>query len=150
MQFFVVHKDPYKNAKLLPHYCLKKVNVREGWQILSDIGHYFEVTWKGQNKLYNYNHPAVMRWRKDGVSFDRFVDYYEKCLEEYFSRYKKTTVFHEKFREFLCCSYVSILRILPEESNDEELTIEYILSAKTKFLTKEEIESLYYLLTRGD
>jgi hypothetical protein len=30
MQFYIIHTNPQRNADLLPDYCLKRVNVREG------------------------------------------------------------------------------------------------------------------------
>jgi len=148
MQFYVIHKDPRKNAAFLPDYALKRVNVREGYQILSDIGHYFGVHWGTQNKQYNYNHPAVMRWCKDGESFDRFVDYYEACLDAYEKRYNKKTAFHIGFRDFLQGSlnayspYKSIMFLIEPRISWEQLTISYLMSAKRDKLTEEETKIL--------
>lgn len=155
MQFYAIHKEPRLNAKYLPDYALKKVNVREGYQILSDIGHCFNVHWETQNKLYNYNHPATMRWRKDGESFDRFVDYYEACLEEYKRRYGKTTSFHKGFNDFLTGSlhshspYKTIILIIEPKVTTEQSTIEYLLTAKEDKLTNKE-KKLLTQLYRGE
>ena len=83
MQFYVIHENPKRNAELLPDYAIKNVNVREGWQILSDIGHAVGVTWEGQNKCYNINHPATRRWYRDKKTFTDFIFYYEFAVRRF-------------------------------------------------------------------
>lgn len=56
MQFYRLHKQPEISAKMLPDYALKLVNIREGWQILSDCGHALYLSWETQNNEYNRYH----------------------------------------------------------------------------------------------
>lgn len=52
MQFYRLHKQPEISAKMLPDYALKLVNIREGWQIISDCGHALYLSWETQNNVY--------------------------------------------------------------------------------------------------
>ncbi len=117
--------------------------MREGWQILSDIGHAVNVTWEGQNKEYNKNHPACMRWRKDQDTFGLFLKYYIKCLLEYSERFDVSNKFHSKFSDF-CFNKIEckIKKNLPKKRTEEQMTIDYLLQAKKNHLTKYEIKKL--------
>jgi hypothetical protein len=139
MQFYVIHPDPETNAMLLPDYALKRVNLREGWQILSDIGHAHDVKWEGQYKEYNRYHPNCWRWWKSRECFVKFNTYYFYCLLEYQNRFNKPTVWHDyffstSFHELMIALQYSI-RIL----NEHQHTAEYIIRRKSKHLTEEEV-----------
>jgi hypothetical protein len=86
MQFYILLEDAQDSAQLMPDKLLR-VNVREGWQILSDIGHHFGVTFPGQTKPYNPNHPTTMRHRECGAAFAMFRRHYVACLEKYHNRF---------------------------------------------------------------
>ena len=97
MQFYMICEDPEKSAQLLPDSVIKNVNLREGWQILSDIGHKFGVTWEGQEPETNVTHPVTMQHYVNREAFVLFMQHYFKNLQEYTSRFNKTTVWHERF-----------------------------------------------------
>lgn len=79
MQFYRLSEDPGINVCLLPEYALK-VNVREGWQILSDIGHIYGITWKNQNKCYSKSHPTTRFHARDWEAIKSFLEHYRYCL----------------------------------------------------------------------
>jgi len=141
MQFYIIHNDPKINASLLPDYALKKVNLREGWQILSDIGHKFNVTWEGQYAKYNPYHVLTKSFWMNKEAFDKFIFHYTYCLKEYRNRYDKETIWHKLFKFFgkdnYCILYDKI-------SNGDIISqnLEYLLTEKRKFLTEDEMERL--------
>lgn len=144
MQFYIVHEDPYESAKLLPDYALKKVNLREGWQILSDIGHLFGVTWEGQNKCYSSYHAKT---RTFWISPDRlkyFIHHYMVYLKEYEVRFNKKTTYHDKFVEFLWYSFIELKSKLKPMTETEQ-DIFYLLNAKRKYISDSEYEKLNQL-----
>lgn len=97
MQFYIVHPDPATSAKLLPDYALFKVNLREGWQILSDIGHIHDVHWAGQNRLYSESHALTRSFCSDPHTFDEFLQNYRQCLREYHKRKGVKSTYSDKF-----------------------------------------------------
>jgi hypothetical protein len=115
MQFYIIDPDPATNARNLPAYALR-VNIREGWQILSDIGHRFGVKWAGQNKAYNPLHPLTRSFSNQ----DAFVDlwrHYGYCLTAYIDRnIGKRTVWHDAFDP---ASLMAIWETLPTDCYGE-------------------------------
>ena len=115
MQFYIIDPDPATNARNLPAYALR-VNIREGWQILSDIGHRFGVKWAGQNKAYNPLHPLTRSF-SNGDAFLPFCRHYRACLEAYLTRgLGKRTVWHDAEQTFLASE---LLAELPAEQYGE-------------------------------
>lgn len=140
MQFYMIHKDAKTSAKLLPDYALKKVNIREGWQILSDIGHIHGIKWNGQNRLYSASH-ALTRSFCSKDAYNRFIQHYNQNLIEYEARFKSRTVFHDKFEAFADSGIgFDLYLVLPESTY--ESTRQYLLSQKTKHLSEDEIVKL--------
>lgn len=136
MQFYMINKDPGISARALPDYAIFQVNVREGYQILSDIGHKFGASWKGQNKCYNPNHPNTMRYWKDVDSFLLFALHYYSCLQEYTRRAKEQgkkyiTKWHVGYAAFGAGDAVDIIReSLPGRIDDYQFQILYLLNEK--------------------
>ena len=85
MQFYIIDPSPDTNADILPAYALKRVNLREGWQIISDIGHRFGFEWDGQTKEYNPHHPLTRSFSYRG-SFTWLFLHYIACLDAYIAR----------------------------------------------------------------
>lgn len=140
MQFYIIDKDPETSAKLLPDYALFKVNLREGWQILSDIGHIHGVTWEHQNNLYSASH-ALTRSFCTPESFKEFILNYEACLNEYNKRKSKGSLYENWFDYFVLNGYHrNIKSKLPK--NKYLLCREYLLKYKNKHLTEEEKDNL--------
>lgn len=140
MQFYQVHKCPFLNVYSLPEYAVLRVNVREGWQILSDIGHFLNITWEGQNKPYSLGHPATVKQRRDKESFRRFLAQYKACLHWYKVLTWSETVFHERIKNV---PEEEILhRILFETLTEEQASISYLIDFKSKFITEKEKEKL--------
>lgn len=137
MQFYIIHKDPETNAKLLPEYALKRVNIREGWSIVSDIGHRFGVTWDGQNKLYNAHHPLTRSFAHL-YAFGKFCLHYEACLAAYIERgIGGRTVWHDAFE---AAPLRAIAGELPADAFGE--VRHYLLTAKRDKLTDGEIATM--------
>jgi len=127
MQFYMIDPDAKKSTSRLPDAMIR-VNCREGWQIISDIGHHFGLTWQGQNKCYNANHPLTMRLRESREEFDRLHMHYAYSLMEWRRRFGTETVWHEHL------SYVPFVKIGERcAATDRWQTMrEYILTAKAR------------------
>lgn len=141
MQFYRVMKDSELNAKFLPDYAIKSVNVREGWQILSDCGYALGVSWSTQNKEYNRYHPNTWRYWKNPRCFYDFIDHYIACLTEADNRgFDKI---YNTYREKL---HVFITEVLPDievpDLTEEQHMAKYLLHRKVNKLTEEEISIL--------
>jgi hypothetical protein len=130
--------DPIKSAKLLPDYALFKVNLREGWQILSDIGHIFGVTWPEQNALYSESHALTRMLCSTKERFVAFLRHYEACLNEYYIRSGHISSWYSKYALFN--HEAEIASHLPNSEYDS--TRIYLLTTKRKHLTAAEIERL--------
>lgn len=141
MQFYRVMSDPELNAKFLPDYAIKSVNVREGYQILSDCGHALGVSWETQNKEYNRCHPNTWRHWKNPRAFYDFLNHYIACLSEADNR--GFTKIYETYRAKL---QVFIVEVLPDitvpDLTEEQHMAKYLLHRKSKHLSEEEIETL--------
>lgn len=142
MQFYMVHDDPKTSASMLPDYALKQVNLREGWQILSDIGHILGVTFEGQNKLYSTSH-ALTRSLCIKTNFKTFIIHYISCCIEYLNRYGKSNSFIDKFIKLGEDENNTIERIYDRcFENYYQATIDYLLTCKIQHLTKEDLGRL--------
>jgi hypothetical protein len=141
MQFYMLDADPIKSAKLLPDYALFKVNLREGWQILSDIGHIFGVTWPEQNALYSESHALTRMLCRSRTAFSDFICHYAACCNEYRERTGTESVWALRFKVFLALyTQDKIWPLLPQDEYDS--TRIYLLTTKRKHLTAAEIERL--------
>lgn len=143
MQFYIINKDPWINAKILPDYCIKQVNVREGWQILSDCGHAIGVTWLTQNKEYNRYHPNTWRYWKNEKAFYDFIDYYIACLIECKDRFgecKLYLTYRDKLRVFMTEALPYIKNI--ESLTDEQHVALYLLNRKKQHLNIQDLERM--------
>lgn len=136
MQFYIIHPDPEKNVELLPEYALRKVNVREGWQILSDIGHIHDVHWEGQNKLYSASHVLTRSFCVNRERFVFFVDHYDFCVDAVGGS------FADKFIYFITQAYHSLRDKIPEDRDEFQFAKEYLLNQKRKHLTDEDVKRL--------
>lgn len=87
MQFYRVHIQPEISSKMLPDYALKSVNIREGWQTISDCGHALGLTWETQNNEYNRYHPNTWRFWKTKDMFYNLIDHYIYNIMEYNERF---------------------------------------------------------------
>ena len=142
MQFYIVDEDPHVNIEVLPTYALKKVNVREGWQILSDIGHIMGVSWHGQNKAYSLSHVLTRSHCQNRVRFLRFVAHYEACVLAVGGS------FLDKFKE---APIGEIASAIPEERDECHFQAEYILNHKEQHLNLEEFTKLLrHILKKGE
>lgn len=149
MQFYIIiEDDPEENAKELPDYCLKDVNIREGWQIISDIGHAMGVRWPGQNKEYNRYHAETRKHWENLASYNTFIHHYQACLEEYERRFKdtfkKTPVWFQRFRDFLYyADYLLKIEFLEKEKLPKRWQIiEYLTTNKAPKLKADELRKL--------
>ena len=138
MQFYIVDGNPDVSASLLPDYALKRVNIREGWQIISDIGHRFGFKFPCQNKCYNAFHPLTRQFSNQKDFLKLFYNYNACCLE-YKRRFRKTTVHIDLFISnffFLLCKSEAFPRDQFEEVRH------YLKTRKGKHLTEIEKERL--------
>ena len=136
MQFYILHEDPERNIEILPEYALKKVNVREGWQILSDIGHIHNVTWEGQNKLYSASHVLTRSFCQNLTEFCRFAVHYAACVDKVEGSWKS------KYDVFKATAYEELCNKLPLHRTRAMFSIEYLLNTKWKHLTFNEMKAL--------
>lgn len=134
MQCYIVHKDPKQSAKLLPTYALR-VNMREGWAILSDIGHRFGVTFDHQTKAYN---PWTRTFsHKQGIG--RLIVGIAMCCAEYVKRTGKYPCWCEWISNFET-KVEELLRALPVDQ--EAKTLHYLVTAKADKMTEAELTTL--------
>jgi hypothetical protein len=141
MQFYRVHEVPTISAQLSPDYAIKRVNLREGWQMISDIGHIHGVTWQGQNKEYNAFHAKTRTYWQTKDRFKMFCEHYAACLLEYEKRFGKKVSFHDRYSLFMTDGYKKILLNIVDR-NEYEMDAYYMLIKKNKYLTVSEIENL--------
>lgn len=134
MQFYIVDPSPTTNAKRLPDYALR-VNMREGWQILSDIGHRFGVTWENQNKCYNKHHPWTRQFSHKG-NLNQLVYHLRACCEELYNRTGKIYGWYGWVEDFYTGENEELFLSLPRDQYEE--TIHYLETAKRDKLEKEE------------
>jgi len=139
MQFYIVHKDPRASAKTLPLYALR-TNMREGRQILSDIGHRFGVTFDNRCRPYNLVHPWT-RTFSHKAGFNRLMDNLEACCEEHHRSTGKTYCWNGWVADFMELHKAGeVYRSLPEDQEAE--VIHYLITAKASKMTDEEIKRL--------
>lgn len=153
MQFYIIiEDDPEANAKEVPDHCLKDVNIREGWQILSDIGHAMGVTWEGQNKEYNRYHAETRKHWENLASYNTFVHHYQECLKEYNKRFEKSTIWHKKFIDFLYyADYLLKIEFLEKEKLPKKWqTIEYLTTRKAPKLKADELKRLKNMIGKEE
>lgn len=142
MQFYIVHPDPRTSSRLLPDYAIKKVNLREGWQILSDIGHIFEIAWEGQNKLYSASHALTRSFCSSPESFEEFVINYDCNLIEYRTRFETPSSWESRFQSPGCqAALPRITRALPRDRYQH--VREYLLTCKARHLSTDEEKRLF-------
>jgi hypothetical protein len=151
MQYYKLAEDSSVSSKLLPDYALAKVNLREGWQIISDIGHVVGVTWEGQNKVYSPYHAKTRTFWKTKKDFLSLCIQYEQDLIEYETRMgenrkyftQKTWSRYQKLYSFFIYNVCQkIIKKLPEQRNSFEMDLIYLLDRKKDKLTEEEIKRL--------
>lgn len=141
MQFYIIHPTPAISVKLLPDYALKQVNLREGYQILSDIGHIVDVHWPNQNKLYSISHALTRSFCSSIGAFNEFVINYDHCCREYYNRFGKMIRYMDLFSDWLDGNYFDlIVDKLPEDRYSS--VIQYLTTVKRDKLTADEIDSL--------
>lgn len=137
MQFYIIHKDPKTNVKLLPEYAIHKVNIREGWQIISDIAHIHNVTWSSQNKCYSKSHVLTRSLCVNRDIFLNFIQHYIECLHV-----AKNMTYINKFNILLSESIDELIKSIPKNRTHEKFNLEYMLETKKDKLTQNEINIL--------
>jgi hypothetical protein len=147
MQFFIIHPDPETNAKMLPDYAIKKVNVREGWQILSDIGHNLGITWEGQNKPYSIWHAETRRFMVNREAFELFLNHYRFCLNEYTERFGNDTIFHDKY--FTTLPVLTLCLKIPSHRTHEQFMLDYLIRSKKEKMSKLDYNKLLQIKENG-
>lgn len=148
MQFYILHKDCWKNAELLPDYCLKKVNIREGYQILSDCGHAVDLKWSTQNKEYNRYHPNTWRYWKNTTAFYDFVDHYIACLCEYKKRFgeEKTYItYRNKLRGFIYEALPYLAKYVKNYTEEQHIA-RYLVDRKEQHLNSKDCRNLFFII----
>jgi hypothetical protein len=122
---------------MLPDYALKQVNMREGWQILSDIGHIHGVTWEEQNKLYSASHALTRLLCSSPERFYSFILHYEACLSEHYKRFgEHSPLAFRYFAHFTPEIQQSLVDRLP--ADEHESTRRYLLEYKADKLKEAE------------
>lgn len=125
-----------------------RVNVREGWQMISDIGHAVGVTWETQNKEYNRWHSNTRKYWVNQDNFDKLIylftfsvrylkDINDKIGFTYFDKYHTNSMFYIRNR-------------LPVDRTEQQHEVLYMLECKRKNMTQEEIDILIEMLHPDD
>jgi hypothetical protein len=141
MQFYQLDNDPIISSKLLPDYALKSVNIREGYQILSDCGHALGLEWTEQNKEYNRYHPNTWRYWKTKKALFNFIDHYMYNLIEYNDRFGSTKTYETyrfKFHNFVYEALPGIIKLKFDYTEEQHIAL-YLLDRKRKYLSNKEI-----------
>lgn len=82
MQFeIIIENDPIANANAISLDHLKAFQVREGYQIASDIGHNLRVWWNCQNAPYSIWHAETRRFMLTKSTFNEFYQNLLLCAE---------------------------------------------------------------------
>lgn len=140
MQFFIIHNDPKTNFNTLPHYAIHKVNIREGYQILSDIGHLFNVNWIGQNKPYSIYHAETRRFWRNKESFINFLRHYKYHVDR-----ATTANWKLKYKYFLICKGPNkIIKAIEDNNIKDEFSqmLFKLITQKKHLITSEELDIL--------
>jgi len=141
MQFYIIHDDPKVSARLLPDYGIK-TNVREAYQMLSDMGHLFDIKWEGQFNKYNPYHAETRQYWKNIGCFDFFINHYEHCLMQYEIRFWQQTKWHEGYFSFQKRAHNLLREAIIGRSEKYNQVIQYLLVVKSKHLKPKEITAL--------
>jgi O6-methylguanine-DNA--protein-cysteine methyltransferase len=141
MQFYIIHDDPAVSSRALPDYGIK-TNVREGYQMLSDMGRLFDITWDGQFNEYNPYHAETRQYWKNIESFDFFISHYERCLAQYELRFWRQTKWHEGYFNFQKRAYNLLREAIMGRSEKYNQVIQYLLVTKSRKLKPKEISVL--------
>ena len=144
MQFYIINKNPETNARLLPDYAIKSVNVREGFTIICDIAHRFEVEFEGQAKPYNPFHPLTREYSHKG-SFIDFIEHFHQCCNEYEKRFGKRRQEINCYNSTGALKFLELFYALP--ANREQETIHYLMTRKGDKLNNIEFDRL--MATQG-
>jgi len=91
MQLYKIHENPAENARLIGVYA-NKINVAEGLQQISDIGHCLDIHWPGQYRASYVrtahgtgrkyiSHPLVMGHMCSRGTFLELCSVVEESLE---------------------------------------------------------------------
>lgn len=139
MQYYIVHPDSVISAKYLPLYALR-CNLREGFQILSDIGHRFNHHWPHQCKPYNPVHPWTRTFsHRHRAGLTVFLNNYRACCEEYYNRTGKMTCWQQWFADIDVGFWINV------PADQEQETLHYLINYKSDKMEKEELLRLIYL-----
>ena len=152
MQFYILDADATTSARALPDYALKKVNLREGWQILSDCGHALGFEWEGQCREYNRYHPNTWKFWCSCEGMEMLWQHWCACLVEYerrFGRDRMAATYWAKY-EFVVGP---VMRGMIETASAQPptaaaRTAAYMLARKAKHLTEDEIKRLTQIVNR--
>jgi len=131
----------------LPLWALR-VNVREGWQMISDIGHAVGVTWPTQNKEYNRWHSNTRKWWIDRSKFQRLYTLFQIALFALCNKKDKTGVTYLKKDVYFNGRFV--FDKLPKNRTAQQHEVLYILERKSKNMSEEERQALIPMLHESD
>jgi hypothetical protein len=126
----------------------KRVNVREGWQMISDIGHAVGVTWPEQNKEYNRWHSNTRKWWIDRSEFQRLYTLFQISLFELYNKKDKTGITY--FKKDVYFNGRFTYNKLPRNRTEQQHEVLYMLERKSKNMTEEERQVLIPMLHESD
>ena len=122
---------------------LVNVNLREGWQIISDILHRFNKSTFGQTQKYNPYH-AVTRQFSTQDTFLELCFHYRACCDEYMKRTQQKLAWITYFEQM---DFVEIATDLPTSSEEEAQ--EFYENQKLSQLSHEE-RLTYFAAVKGE
>lgn len=142
MQLYRIHENPAENASLIGVYA-NKINVAEGLQQISDIGHCLGITWPGQYKASYVrtahgtgkryiSHPLVMGHMRERQTFLGLCSVVEESLDWLEDNgHEKWCSKRRSVWESLCESGVKyIADALPDHRTPFEFQAEYLVNIK--------------------
>lgn len=118
-----------------------RVNVREGWQMISDVGHAVGVTWDTQNKEYNRWHSNTRKWWVNNKTLRELLNLYKISLDYLCEINDKTGITYKNKYNIFDMYYLK--NSLPVDRTEQQHEVLYMLERKQKNMTQEEIEMLH-------
>lgn len=129
-----MHPDPELSARILPTYALR-INIREGWTMMSDIGHRFRSHWAHQCEPCNPVHPRTRTFsHRAGLTV--FLNNYRACCQEYYDRTGKMTCWQQWFADIDTGFWINV------PADQEQETLRYLTNYKSDKMTPEELITL--------
>ena len=128
----------------------KRVNAREGWQMISDIGHAVGVTWPDQDKEYNRWHSNTRKWWIKRGTFNTLMGIFVTSVNSLVKENDKTGLTYLAKYQNSHAFIADIYYALPSFRTVRQHDVLYMLKRKSKNMTAEEQRALIPMLHKSD